>query len=108
LCVTAIPFRGVKAKVAQDHAAIGCIIYSDPADERLRAGRRLSERTLAFRVTAGQRGWSSFLFISGRSFDARVSLGRDPGRAPDSTLEESYGDNSQNSGTPLAYDQARD
>src|SRR5712691_13205000 len=26
-------FRGVKAKVAQDHGAIGCIIYSDPADD---------------------------------------------------------------------------
>src|ERR1044072_8076126 len=26
-------FRGVKAKVAQDHGAVGCIIYSDPADD---------------------------------------------------------------------------
>jgi N-acetylated-alpha-linked acidic dipeptidase len=26
-------FRGVKAKVAQDHGAIGLIIYSDPADD---------------------------------------------------------------------------
>ena len=26
-------FRGVKAKVAEDHGAIGCIIYSDPADD---------------------------------------------------------------------------
>src|SRR5215471_13903694 len=26
-------FRGVKAKVAQDHGAIGCLIYSDPADD---------------------------------------------------------------------------
>jgi N-acetylated-alpha-linked acidic dipeptidase len=26
-------FRGVKAKVAEDNGAIGCIIYSDPADD---------------------------------------------------------------------------
>jgi N-acetylated-alpha-linked acidic dipeptidase len=26
-------FRGVKAKVAEDHGAVGCIIYSDPADD---------------------------------------------------------------------------
>ena len=26
-------FRGVKAKVAEDRGAIGCIIYSDPADD---------------------------------------------------------------------------
>ncbi|HEY6232075.1 MAG TPA: PA domain-containing protein, partial [Pyrinomonadaceae bacterium] len=26
-------FRGVKAKVAQDHGAVGLIIYSDPADD---------------------------------------------------------------------------
>ena len=26
-------FRGVKAKVAEDRGAIGCIIYSDPTDD---------------------------------------------------------------------------
>ena len=26
-------FRGVKAKVAEDHGAVGLIIYSDPADD---------------------------------------------------------------------------
>ena len=26
-------WRGVKPKIAQEHGAIGCIIYSDPADD---------------------------------------------------------------------------
>lgn len=31
-------WRGLKPKLAQDHGAIGCIIYSDPADDGYRQG----------------------------------------------------------------------
>src|SRR5687768_14622798 len=54
-------FRGVKAKVAEDHGAIGCIIYSDPADDGYMQGDiypkgpwRPSE--------SGQRGSVQYLF----------------------------------------------
>ena len=32
-------WRGLKPKLAQDHGAIGCIIYSDPADDGYATGR---------------------------------------------------------------------
>ncbi len=32
-------WRGLKPKLAQDHGAVGCIIYSDPADDGYAAGR---------------------------------------------------------------------
>jgi N-acetylated-alpha-linked acidic dipeptidase len=32
-------WRGLKPKLAQDHGAIGCIIYSDPADDGYGAGK---------------------------------------------------------------------
>ena len=43
-------WRGLKPKLAQDHGAVGCIIYSDPQDDGYAAGRRLSEG----RLPAGQ------------------------------------------------------
>ena len=33
-------WRGIKPKVAAEHGAVGCIIYSDPARRRLRTGGR--------------------------------------------------------------------
>src|SRR5262244_226697 len=54
-------FRGVKAKVAQDHGAIGCIIYSDPADDGYAQGDVYPKG--AWRpVASGQRGSVQFLF----------------------------------------------
>ena len=35
-------WRGVKPKVAAEHGAIGCIIYSDPQGRRLLRGRPVS------------------------------------------------------------------
>ena len=35
-------WRGIKPKVAQEHGAIGCIIYSDPKDDGYVAGRCIS------------------------------------------------------------------
>src|SRR5881394_1171308 len=54
-------FRGVKAKVAQDHGAIGCIIYSDPADDGYAQGDVYPKGPWR-PVAAGQRGSVQFLF----------------------------------------------
>jgi hypothetical protein len=38
-----VGWRGLKPKLAQDHGAIGCIIYSDPGAGRLQRQRHLSQ-----------------------------------------------------------------
>ncbi|HEY8228659.1 MAG TPA: M28 family metallopeptidase [Pyrinomonadaceae bacterium] len=54
-------FRGVKAKVAQDHGAVGCVIYSDPADDGYMQGDVYPNGP--WRPTAsGQRGSVQYLF----------------------------------------------
>ncbi len=54
-------FRGVKAKVAEDHGAIGCIIYSDPADDGYMQGDIFPKGP--WRPGAsGQRGSVQYLF----------------------------------------------
>ena len=45
-------WRGIKPKVACEHGAVGCIIYSDPARRRLLPGRRVSGRALSARSRA--------------------------------------------------------
>jgi N-acetylated-alpha-linked acidic dipeptidase len=37
-------WRGIKPKVAQERGAIGCLIYSDPADDGYFQGDGVSER----------------------------------------------------------------
>jgi N-acetylated-alpha-linked acidic dipeptidase len=54
-------FRGVKAKVAQDHGAIGCIIYSDPEDDGYMQGDVFPKGPWR-PVASGQRGSVQFLF----------------------------------------------
>src|SRR5215212_3426022 len=54
-------FRGVKAKVAQDHGAIGCIIYSDPQDDGYMQGDVFPKGPWR-PVASGQRGSVQFLF----------------------------------------------
>jgi N-acetylated-alpha-linked acidic dipeptidase len=54
-------FRGVKAKVAQDHGAIGCIIYSDPADDGYMQGDVYPKGPWR-PVASGQRGSVQYLF----------------------------------------------
>jgi N-acetylated-alpha-linked acidic dipeptidase len=54
-------FRGVKAKVAQDHGAIGCIIYSDPADDGYMQGDVFPKGPWR-PVASGQRGSVQYLF----------------------------------------------
>ena len=54
-------FRGVKAKVAEDRGAIGCIIYSDPADDGYMQGDVFPKGP--WRPGAsGQRGSVQYLF----------------------------------------------
>ena len=40
-------WRGLKPKLAFEHGAVGCLIYSDPQRRRLRRGERLSRGRLA-------------------------------------------------------------
>ncbi len=54
-------FRGVKAKVAQDHGAIGCIIYSDPADDGYMQGDVFPKGPWR-PVASGQRGSVQYIF----------------------------------------------
>src|SRR5438874_1294347 len=54
-------FRGVKAKVAQDHGAVGCIIYSDPADDGYAQGDVYPKGPWR-PVASGQRGSVQYLF----------------------------------------------
>ena len=54
-------FRGVKAKVAQDNGALGCIIYSDPADDGYMQGDVYPKGPWR-PVASGQRGSVQYLF----------------------------------------------
>src|SRR2546423_2849092 len=54
-------FRGVKAKVAEDHGAVGCIIYSDPADDGYMQGDVYPKGPWR-PVASGQRGSVQYLF----------------------------------------------
>ena len=36
-------WRGIKPKVAAEHGAVGCLIYSDPRDDGYFAGRRVPD-----------------------------------------------------------------
>jgi N-acetylated-alpha-linked acidic dipeptidase len=54
-------FRGVKAKVAEDQGAIGCIIYSDPADDGYVQGDVYPKGPWR-PVASGQRGSVQYLF----------------------------------------------
>ncbi len=40
-------WRGIKPKVAAEHGAVGCLIYSDPRNDGYLSGRRLSERRVS-------------------------------------------------------------
>src|SRR5829696_9020227 len=54
-------FRGVKAKVAEDNGAIGCIIYSDPEDDGYMQGDVFPTGPW-LPVASGQRGSVQYLF----------------------------------------------
>ena len=71
-------WRGIKPKVAAEHGAIGCIIYSDPRDDGYFAGRRLSEGRVPQRARRAARLGRGHAGLSRRSADARRR--RDEGR----------------------------
>jgi N-acetylated-alpha-linked acidic dipeptidase len=97
-------FRGVKAKVAQDHGAVGCIIYSDPADDGYAQGDVYPKGPWR-PVTSGQRGSVQFLF---QYPGDPLTPGKPaiPG-TPRISLEEAYADIPRIPVQPLAYDEAR-
>jgi len=97
-------FRGVKAKVAQDHGAIGCIIYSDPADDGFAQGDVYPKGPWR-PVASGQRGSVQFLF---QYPGDPLTPGKPaiPG-TPRISLEEAYGDIPRIPVQPMAYDEAR-
>lgn len=97
-------FRGVKAKVAQDHGAAGCIIYSDPADDGYAQGDVYPKGPWR-PVAAGQRGSVQFLFHYPGD---PLTPGKPatPGTARLS-LEQAYEDIPRIPVQPLAYDEAR-
>src|SRR2546425_12634916 len=97
-------FRGVKAKVAQDHGAVGCIIYSDPADDGYAQGDVYPKGPWR-PVAAGQRGSVQFLF---QYPGDPLTPGKPaiPG-TPRLTLEQAYADIPRIPVQPLAYDEAR-
>src|ERR1043165_152418 len=97
-------FRGVKAKVAQDHGAVGCIIYSDPADDGYAQGDVYPKGPWR-PVAAGQRGSVQFLF---QYPGDPLTPGKPaiPG-TPRISLEEAYADIPRIPVQPLAYDEAR-
>ena len=52
-------WRGIKPKVAYEHGAIGCIIYSDPADDGYAQGDVISCRSIS------SEGWCAAWFGNG-------------------------------------------
>src|SRR6059058_4111008 len=97
-------FRGVKAKVAQDHGAVGCIIYSDPADDGYAQGDIYPKGPWR-PVASGQRGSVQFLF---QYPGDPLTPGKPaiPG-TPRISLQEAYADIPRIPVQPLAYDEAR-
>jgi len=97
-------FRGVKAKVAQDHGAVGCIIYSDPEDDGYAQGDVYPKGPWR-PVASGQRGSVQFLFHYPGD---PLTPGKPaiPG-TPRISLEQAYEDIPRIPVQPLAYDEAR-
>ncbi len=97
-------FRGVKAKVAQDHGAVGCIIYSDPADDGYAQGDVYPKGPWR-PVASGQRGSVQFLF----KYPGDPLTPGQPSiqGVPRLTMEQAYDDIPRIPVQPLGYDQAR-
>ena len=74
-----LSWRGIKPKVAAEHGAIGCLIYSDPRDDGYFAGRRLPARAVPQRDRRPARLGRRHAPLSGRPSDAGRG-GDAPGR----------------------------
>ena len=97
-------FRGVKAKVAQDHGAVGCIIYSDPADDGYMQGDVYPKGPWR-PIASGQRGSVQYLF---KYPGDPLTPGKPaiPG-VPRIKLADAYDDIPHIPVQPLGYDEAR-
>ena len=74
-------WRGIKPKVAAEHGAIGCIIYSDPRDDGYAPGEVFPKG--AFRPEQGvQRGGVNDTFYSGDPLTPGVGATKDAKRLP--------------------------
>ena len=71
-------WRGIKPKVAAEHGAVGCLIYSDPRDDGYVAGRHLSQGPVPSRDGAQRGSVMDMPVYPGDPADARS--GRDQGR----------------------------
>lgn len=97
-------FRGVKAKLAQDHGAIGCLIYSDPADDGYMQGDVYPKGPWR-PIASGQRGSVQYLF---KYPGDPLTPGQPaiPG-VPRIKLEDAYEDIPRIPVQPLGYDEAK-
>ena len=64
-------WRGIKPKVAAEHGAIGCLIYSDPRDDGYFAGEVFPARSLPAAGRRAARQRDGYAHLSRRSADAR-------------------------------------
>ena len=64
-------WRGIKPKVAAEHGAVGCLIYSDPADDGYVQGDVVSRRSVAPSRRSSTRQRDGHAGISGRSAHSR-------------------------------------
>ena len=64
-------WRGIKPKLAAEHGAVGCLIYSDPARRRLLPGGRLSEGAAAPRTGSPARQRQGHSGLLRRPADSR-------------------------------------
>ena len=70
-------WRGIKPKVAAEHGAVGCLIYSDPRDDGYAQGDVFPDGPYAAARWRAARQRDGHAGVSGRSADAR--RGRDQG-----------------------------
>ena len=64
-------WRGIKPKVAAEHGAVGCLIYSDPADDGYVQGDVFPEGAMASPRRRSARQRDRYASLSRRSADAR-------------------------------------
>ena len=68
-------WRGIKPKVAYEHGAVGCIIYSDPRDDGYLPGRRVPDGRVSARAGRAARQRHGHADPSRRSADAGPGVG---------------------------------
>ena len=67
-------WRGIKPKVAAEHGAVGCIIYSDPRDDGYFNGETLSAWPIPGRGHGAARERHGHAAVSGRPHDPRAPV----------------------------------